>query len=128
MIGVSAMATGFETAEAEMLQNIGLEVATALENARLYCAAMEAADCDPVTGLFNHRAMHQRLDQRWSQADAEQNTVAVMMLDLNNFKLFNDTYGHPVGDQVLRRVAETMRRQCPSRANWGVMEATNSSS
>ena len=119
MIGVIRWQTGFETAEAEMLQNIGLEVATALENARLYSAAIEAADRDPVTGLFNHRAMHQRLDRVLQQADAQQNTVIVMMLDLNNFKLFNDTYGHPVGDQVLRRVAETMRLQCPPGAILG---------
>jgi diguanylate cyclase (GGDEF)-like protein len=119
MIGVIRWQAGFETAEADMLQNIGLEVATALENARLYSAAIEAADQDPVTGLLNHRAMHQRLDRALLQADAQQNTVVVMMLDLNNFKLFNDTYGHPVGDQVLRHVAETMRLECPSGAILG---------
>ena len=119
MIGVIRWQTGFETAEAEMLQNVGLEVATALENARLYSAAIDAADRDPVTGLLNHRAMHQRLDRALQQADAQQNGVVVMMLDLNNFKLFNDTYGHPVGDQVLRRVAETMRLECPPDAILG---------
>ena len=119
MIGVIRWQIGFETAEADMLQNIGLEVATALENARLYSAAIEAADRDPVTGLLNHRAMHQRLDRTLQQADAQNNSIIVMMLDLNNFKLFNDTYGHPVGDQVLRRVAETMRLECPPSAILG---------
>ncbi len=119
MIGILRWQSGFEPAEAELLQNIGLAVATALENARLYGTAVAAADCDPVTGLLNHRAMHQRLDKALVQARDSNQPVAVMMLDLNNFKLFNDTYGHPIGDQVLRRVAETMRAECPSTASLG---------
>ncbi len=119
MIGVLRWQSGFEPAEAELLQSIGLAVATALENARLYATAVKAADCDSVTGLLNHRAMHQRLDKALAQARDHSQSVAVMMLDLNNFKLFNDTYGHPVGDQVLRRVAETMRAECPPAAILG---------
>jgi diguanylate cyclase (GGDEF)-like protein len=95
-----------------MLESIGLEIGTAYENARLYGMALHAADSDPVTGLYNHRAVHQRLDVEFERARTEGHSLAVIMMDLNNFKLFNDTYGHPVGDQVLKRVAEGLRADC----------------
>ncbi len=65
-----------------------------------------------MTGLFNHRAIHQRLDAEFHRAERQNRPLSVMMMDLNNFKLFNDTYGHPVGDQVLKNVAEVLLAQC----------------
>jgi diguanylate cyclase (GGDEF)-like protein len=91
-----------------------LEVGTAFENARRYGAAVEAADRDSVTGLYNHRAIHQRSTPRWSGAGCT-TPLAVIMMDLNNFKFFNDTYGHPAGDQVLKRVARVLQQECDGR-------------
>jgi diguanylate cyclase (GGDEF)-like protein/putative nucleotidyltransferase with HDIG domain len=111
-IGVVRWQGGFSPTDPEMLESIGMEVGTAYENARLYGVALDAADTDPVTGLFNHRAVHQRLDVEFERARAEAHSLAVIMMDLNNFKLFNDTYGHPVGDQVLKRVARALEGEC----------------
>jgi diguanylate cyclase (GGDEF)-like protein len=115
VIGVVRWGAGFERGEAELLESIGLETATALENARLYGAALEAADHDSVTGLHNHRALHQRLRQELERAREQTYPLTVLMMDVNNFKLFNDTYGHPVGDQVLQRVAQVLHAECEPR-------------
>ncbi|HEX8464830.1 MAG TPA: diguanylate cyclase [Abditibacterium sp.] len=114
IIGVTRRDGSFGRTDPEMLESIGLEVGTAYENARLYGAALEAADRDPVTGLFNHRATHQRLDAAFGIARQEGHNLSIIMMDLNNFKLFNDTYGHPVGDQVLKGVAVALRNECRS--------------
>jgi diguanylate cyclase (GGDEF)-like protein/putative nucleotidyltransferase with HDIG domain len=111
-IGAIRWNDGFEGTEPALLESIGVEVGTALANAREYAAAVEAADCDPVTGLLNHRAIHQRLDVQVERALSQTIPLTIIMMDLNNFKLFNDTYGHPVGDQVLKRVAEVLRAEC----------------
>lgn len=66
------------------------------------------ADHDPVTGLLNHRAFHQRLEQETKRAQRGFQEFSVIMMDLDNFKLFNDTYGHPAGDRVLREIASVL--------------------
>lgn len=106
----------FETDEISILESIGVEVGTAMENARLYGAALKAADRDSVTGLLNHRAIHQRLDDEFQRAQRQERPLSVIMMDLNNFKLFNDTYGHPIGDQVLKRVARALEFECRKAA------------
>lgn len=111
-IGVLRWDVEFGNTEPEMLESIGLEVGTAYENARRYRLALEAADRDAVTGLYNHRAIHQRLDAEFQRAARRKEPLSLMMMDLNNFKLFNDTYGHPVGDQVLKTVARVLEAEC----------------
>jgi diguanylate cyclase (GGDEF)-like protein/putative nucleotidyltransferase with HDIG domain len=110
MIGVVRWDDGIEPTEWETLRSIGLEVGTALENACQHLAALKAADQDPVTGLYNHRAIHQHLERELARAQQEGSDLSVFMMDLNNFKLFNDTYGHPVGDEVLRSVARVIQQ------------------
>ena len=74
--------------------------------------AQERADLDPLTGLLNHRAFQKRLKDETARAQRENTTVAVIMLDLDNFKFFNDVYGHAVGDEVLRLVAHRLQQIC----------------
>ena len=99
---------GFTAEENQLMDSIGLELEAALNNARLHELAAAAADRDPLTGLLNHRAMQQRLAFEISRCRREDRPLAAIMLDLNDFKIFNDTFGHPVGDDVLRHVAETL--------------------
>ncbi len=112
MIAATSWLEPFEEDETAMLESIGVEVGNAMENARLYGAALKAADRDSVTGLLNHRAVHQRLDEEFQRAQHQDRPLSVIMMDLNNFKLFNDTYGHPIGDQVLKRVARALESEC----------------
>ena len=82
------------------------------ERERLLAEALERADHDPLTGMLNHRAFHKRFGEEAARAEREGTTLAVAVMDLDNFKFFNDSYGHAAGDEVLRRVAETLRGGC----------------
>ena len=75
--------------------------------ARLQQLAMR----DGLTGLLNHRAFYERLQEEIYRAERYRYPLALVLADLDNFKKINDTYGHLVGDEVLRRVAEILRRQ-----------------
>ena len=81
----------------------------ALENARLYETARNLADRDPLTGFFNHRYLHERLAEEVVRAVRTHRPLSVVMLDLDDFKLVNDTFGHLYGDGVLVHVAERIR-------------------
>jgi diguanylate cyclase (GGDEF)-like protein len=67
------------------------------------------ASTDALTGLYNHRAFHDRLRQEVMRASTEYGTVALVMLDLDDFKKVNDVYGHGVGDELLLEVANVLR-------------------
>ena len=94
------------------VQDITERKALEAERERLLAEALERADHDPLTGLLNHRAFHKRYEEEVERAERTGTTLAVAMVDLDNFKFFNDSYGHAVGDEVLRRVAETLRAGC----------------
>ncbi len=57
---------------------------------------------DPLTSLFNRRYLEESLDRELSKAQRHKNPLAIIMLDADHFKMFNDTYGHLAGDKVLR--------------------------
>ncbi len=115
MVGVLRQNGTFAQGDEDLLESIGIEIGTALEHARQHSDALAAADRDSVTNLLNHRAVHQRLDRMFSEAKSEETTLAIMMVDLNNFKLFNDTYGHVTGDQVLKKVAKVLNEECDEK-------------
>lgn len=68
------------------------------------------ANTDGLTGLFNHRHMHERLAQEIERAERYGRPLSVVMGDLDHFKRFNDTHGHPRGDELLILVAQTLRQ------------------
>ena len=74
-----------------------------------YVTARALADRDPLTGFFNHRYLHERLGEEILRAQRSREPLAVLMLDLDDFKLVNDTLGHLFGDEVLRWTAEQIR-------------------
>jgi diguanylate cyclase (GGDEF)-like protein len=85
------------------------EAAMALENARLYEDARNLADRDPLTGFYNHRFLHERLGEEVVRSQRARRAMSVLMLDLDDFKLVNDTFGHLFGDRVLTWTAELIR-------------------
>ena len=85
------------------------EAAMALENARLYEDARNRADRDPLTNFYNHRFLHERLGEEVIRAQRARQPLSVLMLDLDDFKLVNDTFGHLFGDRVLTWTAELLR-------------------
>jgi diguanylate cyclase (GGDEF)-like protein len=66
------------------------------------------ASMDMLSGLANRRGFQSRLDFEWLKAQQEKQEVALLMIDVDHFKLFNDTYGHPEGDACLARIGETL--------------------
>ncbi len=85
------------------------EAAMALENARLYEDARKLADRDPLTGFYNHRFLHERLGEEVVRSQRGRRPLSVLMLDLDDFKLVNDTFGHLFGDRVLVWSSELIR-------------------
>lgn len=85
------------------------QVLAILENRDLNQRLEALATTDPLTGLANHRTFQKRLNEEADRALREGSPVAIVMTDLDNFKFFNDSYGHAVGDQVLREVADALR-------------------
>lgn len=66
---------------------------------------------DALTGLNNRRALDNRLDEEWRRAMRKNRQLSILFIDIDRFKLFNDEYGHAVGDDVLRRVAQAIGGQ-----------------
>jgi len=100
---------GFSEEEFLLAKRFGDAAALAIDNAHIRARLEHQAETDPLTGLLNHRAFHDRLRQALQKASAEHDTVALVMLDLDDFKKVNDVYGHGVGDQFLHAVADVLR-------------------
>lgn len=71
--------------------------------------AQETALTDSLTGLYNRRYAMERLEQEWDATERNRQPMSLMMLDIDQFKQVNDTYGHDTGDAVLKHCAETLR-------------------
>jgi diguanylate cyclase (GGDEF)-like protein len=69
----------------------------------------DLATTDGMTGLANHRALQERLRAEIAAAEEEQRCVSLLMMDVDNFKQYNDHFGHPAGDDVLRVVSQHIR-------------------
>jgi diguanylate cyclase (GGDEF)-like protein/putative nucleotidyltransferase with HDIG domain len=118
-IGVVRVGQSFSEADIRLLDSICLHVATALENAKQFWNARDAADRDPVTNLLNHRAIHEYLDIAMELESASDEPLAVILADIDNFHMFNDTYGHPNGDEVLRKVGAVLTSLCTAPCKVG---------
>jgi len=93
-----------------------------IENARLHGRTKELACTDGLTGLYNHRQFKRIFAEEVSRAQRYGKPMSVIMYDVDDFKKFNDTYGHPVGDKVLEGVAcllRTLSRECDLSFRYG---------
>ena len=93
----------------DLARTMANEAAINLGNAQLYVTARALADRDPLTGFFNHRYLHERLGEEILRAQRANEPVSLLMLDLDDFKLVNDTLGHLFGDEVLKWAAGQIR-------------------
>ena len=95
----------------------------ARQNARL----AELATTDELTGVKNRRRFREDLDLLFAQADRLGSPLSLIMLDIDHFKQYNDSFGHPAGDRVLRRSARPCARASAATTWWPATAARNSS-
>ena len=99
---------------ARVLREIASQCARALSNAARYLEIAETAYTDSLTGLKNGRYLRQFIEQEINRAQRENKSVAILNMDLDNFKPINDQFGHARGDQTLKEVAEILRQHTRS--------------
>jgi len=86
----------------------------AIENARLYEETKRLAITDGLTGLYNHRFLHESFERELEQARRYRLPLSLILVEVDRFKTFNDTYGHLCGDEILKTVAGLLRRNSRS--------------
>ena len=118
----------------EMLGVIANQVAISMQNARMFQIVEEQATTDGLTGLVNHRTFQERFQAMLGRAERHHFPVSLILTDIDHFKKINDNYGHPTGDEVLRRISAILgagARKIDIGARYGgeefaiVLEATD---
>jgi len=92
-----------------LLTTMVREVAVLVENAQLYAEAKQRANTDELTGLFNHRFFHQCLDEEIARCSRFGEMFCLLYIDLDLFKIYNDTQGHLEGDEILRIASQEIK-------------------
>jgi diguanylate cyclase (GGDEF)-like protein len=100
----------FDPEDFETFQRCADLTAVAVETQRLLTATRRLSETDGLTGICNHRRFQQLLEQEVERAARARADLALLMIDIDDFKRINDTYGHPVGDEALRHVALLVSR------------------
>ena len=101
----------FAEADLRLLVAFANAAAVAIDNARLHAEVRALAVTDGLTGLANHRAFSQALEVEVARAGRYGYPVSLVFLDIDSFKLFNDTYGHPAGNARLIAIAALLRER-----------------
>lgn len=97
------------------VEDITVQKEAEKELERLYTEVEQLSRLDGLTGIANRRMFDQTLDKEWSRAQRNQSPISLIMIDIDYFKQYNDYYGHMVGDDCLRQVANTLS-ELPKRA------------
>ena len=92
------------------ISNLASEAGLALEVVSLYDNMKIMAVTDGLTGLYNHREFYQSLRRELERARRYRHTLSLLMIDVDDFKQFNDRFGHPAGDFALRKIGDLLRK------------------
>lgn len=92
----------------ELISVVATQMALAVENSMLYEMTKKLAITDGLTELYNYRYFQKQLANELSRAKRYNRPLSVIMLDVDDFKNYNDTYGHPRGDEALREIARIL--------------------
>lgn len=100
---------GFSPDHINLLSILSAQVAIALENSRLYEEARRLSLTDPLTLLPNRRSFEITLDNEIRRSERYHRTFCVLMIDFDNFKNYNDKFGHPAGDEIIQKFSGLMK-------------------
>ena len=117
----------FNRTDLELLENLAQQAALALDNAYQHAEVEKQSHIDSLTGAFNHGYIVSQLNRDAQSCLLNGQPLSLIMLDIDYFKLYNDNYGHVVGDQVLSGLTNVIRQHIKSTdsiGRWGGEEFT----
>jgi diguanylate cyclase (GGDEF)-like protein len=122
VVSIARRGREFSHPEEKLLEYLAAQAVVSIENTDLHQTVQRQAVTDELTGLWNVRHFHEVLDHEVERARRFEDAVGLAMLDIDNFKSVNDSYGHQQGDQVLAAVARVLRdlsRDIDTPARYG---------
>ncbi len=123
----SYMPNAFDSTDLELLENLAQHTALAIDNANHHSQVEAQARLDSLTGAYNHGHIVQMLEQELKKARLTGKQMSIIMLDVDYFKQYNDTFGHKIGDEVLVNLAQAIKQNIKSTdavGRWGGEEFT----
>lgn len=124
--GVMALASykpnAFDLADLELLSSLAQHVTLALDNTIRHAQVEEQARLDSLTGVYNHGYYLKRLAEQAKETTSAKTPLSLIMLDIDYFKQYNDTYGHLVGDRILNSLCTAIKqhiKQGDAVGRWG---------
>ena len=109
LILASRKPNAYSRRQIKLLEKVALQISAPIENAQLYARLEQRSRIDGLTGLFNRRHFEERLKEEVSRHSRYGEVFSIFMLDLDNFKTYNDTYGHPAGDILLSQIGKIIK-------------------
>ena len=126
IMGIMAMASyrpnAFDLGDLELLSSLAQHVTLALDNSVRHAQVEEQARLDSLTGVYNHGYFLKKLAEQAETSSHAGNPLSLIMLDIDFFKQYNDTYGHLIGDQILTSLCTIIKRhikQADAVGRWG---------
>lgn len=113
--GQIAEAIAFENLSESLSDFFFQEVRTCYEKVSLHQKVLSMANKDGLTGLYNHRYFQDRLRQEISQVKRQEGQLSVVLMDVDHFKKYNDSHGHPAGDELLRQLSNLLKNEAGNR-------------
>ena len=111
VIAAKSMNEEIAAKDIEYLTQLASQIATTINRANVYAEILKHATLDALTGFYNRRQLEERIKQEVSNAKRQKAPLCGIMTDIDYFKHVNDTYGHAVGDLVLKDIAKIIRGQ-----------------
>jgi diguanylate cyclase (GGDEF)-like protein len=112
----------FDLADMELLSNLAQHITLALDNTIRHAQVEEQARLDSMTGVYNHGYFLKKLGEQAQECAANQKPLSLIMLDIDYFKHYNDTFGHLLGDQILNALCTCIKqhiKQADTVGRWG---------
>jgi diguanylate cyclase (GGDEF)-like protein/putative nucleotidyltransferase with HDIG domain len=109
LVVASRRPNAYSNKEVKLLEELASLIAMPIENSRLYARAEQMARSDALTGLLNRRSMDELVASEVNRHSRYGGIFSIIILDLDSLKAYNDNYGHPAGDEILKKVGTILK-------------------